>query len=189
MICINRKHGQKHWFGNIKNRTVQSTHLKIVSLGDSKSSQVSRTFLSNLTDLNNSILWIVSTSPQISRSIQVPLLILWVLFQVCQLQLISPSLSCSIVVCFLFFSVAWQSLDAYLSFCFLLLILCGLPERQSSQFGRFSFFFLRWLSLRLIVWPRLDDPFVSQNPREFCPSHSPGRILACANIICSYGLI
>ena len=28
-------------------------------------------------------------------------------------------------------------------------------------------------SLFLVIWLRLGDPFVSQNPREFCASHSP----------------
>ena len=30
-----------------------------------------------------------------------------------------------------------------------------------------------WLSLGLVVWPRLGDLFVFQNLREFCASHSP----------------
>ena len=38
------------------------------SLSDSKSSQVSRTFLSILTDLNNAVLWMVSIRHQISNS-------------------------------------------------------------------------------------------------------------------------
>ena len=33
----------------------------------------------------------------------------------------------------------------------------------------FSFFFK--VSQRLVVWPRLDDPFVLQNPKEFSASH------------------
>ena len=35
--------------------------------------------------------------------------------------------------------------------------------------------FLCLLSL-VLVWPRLGDMFVSQNPRELCASYSPGRI-------------
>ena len=46
-----------------------------------------------------------------------------------------------------------------------------------------SFFFFCWLSLGLVIWPRLDDLFVSQNPREFCASHFSGQILGFANII------
>ena len=41
-------------------------------------------------------------------------------------------------------------------------------------------FFCCWLSLGLVVWPRLDDPFVFQNPSEFCSSHFLGRILGRA---------
>ena len=33
------------------------------------------------------------------------------------------------------------------------------------------------LSLGLVVWPRFDDPFASQNPGEFCAFHFPGGIL------------
>ena len=32
----------------------------------------------------------------------------------------------------------------------------------------------------MVVWPRLDDPFVTQNPREVLAAHSPGRIMGCA---------
>ena len=39
----------------------------------------------------------------------------------------------------------------------------------------------------LVVWLRLGDPFVSQNPRKVCVSHSLGKILGCAYTICSYG--
>ena len=41
----------------------------------------------------------------------------------------------------------------------------------------------------LVDWPRLDDPFVSQNPRGVCVSHSRGQMLCYACTICSYGLI
>ena len=52
-----------------------------------------------------------------------------------------------------------------------------------------SFYFFCWLSLSLVIWPRLDDLFVSQNPREFCESHFLGQILGCAYILCLYGQI
>ena len=45
------------------------------------------------------------------------------------------------------------------------------------------------LSLGLVVWPRLGDPFVSPNPRELCSSHSPGRIPGCVYTTCLYGQI
>ena len=37
-----------------------------------------------------------------------------------------------------------------------------------------------WLLLGLVVWPRLGDPVVSQNPKWVRVSHSPGQILGCA---------
>ena len=39
------------------------------------------------------------------------------------------------------------------------------------------------------VWPRLSDPFVSQNSCGVCASHSPREMLACANTIFSCGQI
>ena len=44
-----------------------------------------------------------------------------------------------------------------------------------------------WLSQGVLVWPKLDDPFVSQNPWEFCTF--PGRIPDWAYTICSYIII
>ena len=62
---------------------------------------------------------------------QVPLIILWRLFQVHQLELVSPSPSCSIILFLL------QGLGIYLFFRFLLILLCGLPADPL-----FFFFFL-----------------------------------------------
>ena len=73
--------------------------------------------------------------------------------------------------------------NIYLSFCFFLILL----GRQSPLFNRFSFFC--WLSLGLVIWPRLGDLFEFQNPREVCASLSPGWILDCAYTTCSYGQI
>ena len=53
----------------------------------------------------------------------------------------------------------------------------------------FSLFFLLLTSLGLVVWPRLNDPFLSQNPKEFCASHFLGRIPGCSYTICSYSQI
>ena len=50
-------------------------------------------------------------------------------------------------------------------------------------------FFCCWLSLGLVVWSRLDDPFVFQNPREFCTSHFPRWIPDYAHTICLYGQV
>ena len=50
-------------------------------------------------------------------------------------------------------------------------------ERQNLQDD--NFFFSHWLTLSLVIWPRLDDLFVLQNPWEFYPSHPLRRILVC----------
>ena len=50
----------------------------------------------------------------------------------------------------------------------------------------FIYLFFFWLSLGLVVWPTLDDPFVSQNPKEFCTSHFLRRIQGCAYTIYYY---
>ena len=58
----------------------------------------------------------------------------------------------------------------YLSFCFLSVLSYGQPEQQSSQFGWFFFFFFFFfwcVLLGLVVWLRLNDLFVSQNPENF----------------------
>ena len=35
----------------------------------------------------------------------------------------------------------------------------------------------------MVIWQRIDDPFVTQNPKGFCASHFLGRILGCAYTI------
>ena len=51
---------------------------------------------------------------------------------------------------------------------------------------------LKVLSLLLIIirsgrLAEIRDPFVFQNPRGVCVSHSPGQTLGCTYTICSYG--
>ena len=46
-----------------------------------------------------------------------------------------------------------------------------------------------YLSLGLLVWLRLGDLFLFKNPRKFCASHSPRRILVCACTTFSSGQI
>ena len=101
-----------------------------------------------------------------------------------QLQQVSPSLLCSIVC---FFSIPQQDLSTYLSFRFLSIVLSGQPRQQSPQFGSFLlfFFFFFWLLLCLVVWPRLGDSSVSQNPKGVCTSRFSGQILGCEYTTCS----
>ena len=106
------------------------------SLGDSNYPHVSRTLFSNLADLNNTVVWIVSTRPLISKSSSPctnPLL-----------TVLRAPITIGIIVTFRFyslfvFSIPWQVLDTYLSFRFPTVLSCGQPERQSPQFGKFSY--------------------------------------------------
>ena len=152
------------------------------SLSDSKSSQVTRTLRSILADLSNEIFWMVSIRPFISKS---------------STYFINPSVTVTrasitivIIVMFMFYSFfnsqAWSRYLCFFSLFFSILLDGQLGE-QSPRFCKFSF--SCWLLLGLVVWPRLGDPFVSQNLREVCASHSSGQILGCAHTICSYGQI
>ena len=122
-------------------------------LSDSKSPQLFRTLLSILADLNNGVVWMIFTRPLISKSPSP-----------CTYSLVivpKATFTISITVTFMswsIFSVFSQGLGTYLSFCFP----CGQLEYQSPLFSRL-FFFYCWLSLGLIVWTRLHDPFLSQN--------------------------
>ena len=76
------------------------------SLSEGKSPQVFRNLLSILDDLNNAIVWMVSTRALIPPA---PLTILWWLFRANWLKLMLPSFSCSIA----FFS--FLAISRYLS--------------------------------------------------------------------------
>ena len=49
--------------------------------------------------------------------------------------------------------------------------------------------FFKYLSLGLVVWPRLGDLFYCQYSSECCTSHSPGQILGFAYTTWSHGRI
>ena len=139
------------------------------SLSNSKSPHVFRTLQSILTDLYNVAVRMAPSSP-FTKPLGIVL---------------SAPITNGNTVSFTFhsfFSLLVRSI--YLSFCFLWSLVCGQPEWQSPFFSRF--FCFCWLSLGLVVWPGLGDLFVSQNPREFCASHSLGRILFSAYTIGSF---
>ena len=139
------------------------------SLSDSKSPQVSRTLLSILADLNNVVVWMVSTRPIISES-SGPCISLSVTIPRAQIRI-------CITVTFMSHSF-FNSLARPRYFSFSL-----------------SFNFTQWsagttkstIRQDLVVWPRLGDPFVSQNRIGVCVFHPPGQILGCAHTICSHG--
>ena len=117
------------------------------SLNDSKSPQASRTLLSIPADLNNAVICMVFTGPLIFKSSSPfinPLM-----------TVPSAPITIRITVTFIFhsFSVLLQGLCTYLSFRFHSVLPCYQPERQSPLFDRFSF--SCWLSLDLVVLPRL----------------------------------
>ena len=160
------------------------------SLSDSKFPQVSKHLLSIRADLNNAIVWMISTRLVISKSSNLPTNPL-VTEQ-------SSPITISVTFTFMFHNL-FNSLarSRYLSlfspsFSFTLRS-ARTPKSNIQQVLFFSFFFFFfcccWLSLALVVWLGLDDPFVSQDPREFYASHFPGQILEYVHTICSYGQI
>ena len=149
------------------------------SLSDNTSPQIPRTLLSILTDLNNAVVWTVSSCLVIyksSRPCTNPLV-----------TVIKAPIAIGIIVTFMFHSF-FSSLarSRYLpSFCILSTLLCGQPGQQSPQSRKFSLFC--WVLLGLVFGPRLGDPFVCQNLRGVCACHSLRQILGCADTICLYG--
>ena len=132
----------------------------------SKSPQVFKTFLSILANLNNAVVWIISTCPLISKSSYPFINFLGVVPSA------STTIGITVTSCF------------SILFCF-----HGVVCRDGKVHNSADFLFCCWFVLSVDVWQKLGDPLVSQNPSEFCPSHSPGRILDCTYTTCSYGQI
>ena len=138
------------------------------SLSDNKSSQVSRTLLSILADLNNAVAWMVSARPLISKS-----------FSPCTNHLMtvpSPSITIGIgdtFMCHRFFSSPGRSryLSLFsLSFSFTLWSAWTTQStiRQILSSFFFFFFFCYRPSLGLVIWPRLGDPFLKILQKFVC---------------------
>ena len=92
-------------------------------------------------------------------------------FQALPLQLVSMSPLCSTA-----FLVFWQGLST----CLFFFHFYSLVHWDGKIYAMESSLFCCWLSLCLVLWLELSDLFISQNPREFYASHSPGQILVCA---------
>ena len=139
------------------------------SLRESKSPQVSMSLLSILANLNNSVLWMFSTCPPISKSPSP-----------CNdhfVTVLKATIIIGITINLVFHSFSNSKYCS--SFPFLFILPCGQQGQQSPQIGEFYFL--------LVVWLRLDDLFVCQNQRVFCVSHFPGQMMGWAYTICSYG--
>ena len=102
----------------------------------------------------------------------VPVPVLCWPYRACQLQLVSLSPSCSIY----FFSSQVKSRQ-FAFFQFYPLI----SRNGKVHYSAGSLFC--WLSQGPVVWPRLCDLLVFQNPKEVCAFHFLGRILGFAYII------
>ena len=98
---------------------------------NSRSPQISRTILSILADLNNAVVWILSTRPIIFKSFNNPFV-----------TVPKVPITVGIIVTFIFhsFSIPEQSRGTYPSFHILSVLFCGQPGQQSQQFSKFSFF-------------------------------------------------
>ena len=151
------------------------------SSSDSKSPQVSRTLLSILADLNNAVVCGLSSLVLLFPSPSVPLSILWWLVRSARTNYDWYHRHFHIPLFFQFSSKVLIFIVLFTFFQFYPVI--SLNGKVHYSIG---FFFY---SQGLVFWPGLDDPFVSQNPREVCASRSPGRILVCAYTICSHGQI
>ena len=132
------------------------------SLSDSKQFPVFWILFCILADLNNAVVWIVSTCPLISKSSS-PCVnpLLTVLKHL--LQLVSASHSCSSF----YFSFPLQDRSTYLSFHFLLILFGVQPRYLSPQFGKFIFFIIiRSVFLAEIRW----YVCISKSLRSLCLS-------------------
>ena len=128
------------------------------SLSDSKSPQVSWTIFSILADLNNDVVWMVSTCTLISKS-----------SSPCTNPLMTvprAPITIGMTVTFMFLSFfQFPSKVQVLIFLFIFfqLLLHGQLGQQSLKFSKF--FSFCWLSLGLVVWTRLGNPLISWNSR------------------------
>ena len=105
------------------------------SLSDSKSLQVSRTFFSILTVLNNAVVWRVSTRPRTSKSSSP--------FNRPLLTVLNAPMTISRIVTFVFHSYFLHSkVEVFILFYFLSVLFCGQPVQQRRQFCKTSFFLL-----------------------------------------------
>ena len=136
------------------------------SLNHSTSPRVSRTLLCILADLNNAVVWMVSSRPLISECFN-PFISLLVTVP-------RGLITIGITVTFMFLSF-FNSLARswYLSFFSFSFNFTTLSQDSKVHYSAISLFLV---DLGLVVWTRLGDPFVSQNPWS-CASCSPGQIL------------
>ena len=150
-------------------------------LSCSMSPQVSRTLLNILVDPNNAVIWMVSTRLLISKSSSLSTNHLVTVLRV--------PVTIGITVTFMFHGCFFFSRSLaryrYISLFYLASsFTLWLAGTRKSTIRQFLFFMLN-----VARSSYLDYPLVSQNLKAFCASRFLGRILDCADTICSYGQI
>ena len=150
-------------------------------LTDSKSPKLSRTYLSILANFYKTVVWMVSTCFLIPKS-SCPFTNHLVIVP-------SESITIGITVTLmshsLFVLILWWGLGTYLSFYFLIFLLCSLPVWQSIQISRLSF-------LTITRYGRLVEirgSFCISKFQGICASHSTGWILGYVRTTYLYGQI
>ena len=151
------------------------------SLSDIKSPQISRTLLSILADLSNVVVWMASICPLISE-FYCPFTDFW---RIISRAPTTIGINVTFMFHILFSSLARSWYLSLLSSSFNF----TLWSANTAKSTIWQVLFFCWLQLGLVIWARLGDLFVSQNPREAYPYHSPGQILCCAFTVCSHGQI
>ena len=137
----------------------------------------SRTLLSILAVLNNTVVWMVSTRPPTSKSSSP--------FNNPLFTVPKASITIGIIVTLMlhsFFNSLARSRYSFFQFY-------SVVSRESKvDYFANSLFFFCWL-LGLVFWPRLRDLSICQSPIVVYLCHFLGQMLGCAYTICSYGLI
>ena len=135
--------------------------------------------LSILTDFSSAVVWMVSTLPLISSSLN---LFSWFFENVLR----APKMIC-ITAKFMFNNFFCSLAKSTYVSSFSTFFHCNLLAQQNSRGDKFYSPCL--LKLGLDFWPGSGGPFVSEYPRKFYASLFLAQILVCAHTICQKGEI
>ena len=141
-----------------------------------KSPQVSRTLLSIMTVINNSLVWMVSTRPLTSKS-SCP-------FNNPLVTVPKEPMTTGIILTFMFhsFSILLQVRDTCPAFHILSVLFCGQTGQQSRRFCKYYFLLIiTWSGLLAEIWGSV---CMSKSHRSLCVLFS-WHMLGCAyTLIC-----